>query len=158
MYFSMFHVWRFQQSNTEGCSNDQLIDEILRLGNHSNEVIQVDTQLERNEYGFGLALSGHKNRNMMGTFICGLHPKGAAAEEGSLHIGDELVKVIIILNIPHRYKSLYANNNSLYSTIQPLCFEIVSWDVSLRKKSIERFSIDKTSPQWYEGSSDCNEI
>ena len=99
MYFSIFHVRRFQQSNKEGCSNDQFIDEILRLGNHSNEVIQVDTQLERNEYGFGLALSGHKNRNMMGTFICGLHPKGAAAEEGSLHIGDELVKVIIILNI-----------------------------------------------------------
>merc|ERR1712080_689310 len=67
-----------EQSNKEGCSNDQLIDEILKLGNHSNEVIQVDTELERNEYGFGLALSGHKNRNMMGTFICGLHPKGAA--------------------------------------------------------------------------------
>ena len=78
-----------------------MIDQILRLGNHSNEVIQVDTELERNEYGFGLALSGHKNRNMMGTFICGLHPKGAAAEEGSLHIGDELVKVIIILNKSH---------------------------------------------------------
>ena len=86
-----------------------MIDEILRLGNHSNEVIQVDTQLERNEYGFGLALSGHKNRNMMGTFICGLHPKGAAAEEGSLHIGDELVKVIFILNI------LYPNKNSCYT-------------------------------------------
>ena len=99
-----------------------MIDGILRLGNHSNEVIQVDTQLERNEYGFGLALSGHKNRNMMGTFICGLHPKGAAAEEGSLHIGDELVKVIIILNISQCYKK-YANNNNLYCTIQLLCFE-----------------------------------
>ena len=105
MYFSIFHVWRFQQSNKEGCSNDQLIDEILRLGNDSNEVIQVDTELERNEYGFGLALSGHKNRNMMGTFICGLHPKGAAAEEGSLHIGDELVKVIFILIISNQHKT-----------------------------------------------------
>ena len=53
----------------------------------------IDIELERNEYGFGLALSGHKNRDVMGTFICGIHPKGAAAEEGSLQPGDELVKV-----------------------------------------------------------------
>ena len=53
----------------------------------------IDIELERNEYGFGLALSGHKNRDMMGTFICGIHPKGSAAEEGSLRPGDEIVKV-----------------------------------------------------------------
>ena len=55
------------------------------------EIIEIE--LERNEYGFGLALSGHKNRDTMGTFICGIHPKGAAAEEGSLQPGDELIKV-----------------------------------------------------------------
>ena len=62
----------------------------------------IDIELERNEYGFGLALSGHKNRDTMGTFICGIHPKGAAAEEGSLQPGDELIKVfyqIIIINL-----------------------------------------------------------
>lgn len=56
----------------------------------------IDIELERNEYGFGLALSGHKNRDMMGTFICGIHPKGSAAEEGSLRPGDEIVKVHIL--------------------------------------------------------------
>ena len=50
-------------------------------------------ELERNEYGFGLALSGHQNRDIMGTFICGIHPKGSAAEEGSLQPGDEIIKV-----------------------------------------------------------------
>ena len=53
----------------------------------------IDIELERNEYGFGLALSGHENRDMMGTFICGIHPKGSAAEEGSLQPGDEIIKV-----------------------------------------------------------------
>ena len=43
----------------------------------------IKTELQRNEYGFGLALSGHKNRNIMGTFICGLHPKGSAAQDGA---------------------------------------------------------------------------
>ena len=53
----------------------------------------VETELQRNEYGFGLALSGHKNRNIMGTFICGLHPKGSAAQDGVLQSADELLKV-----------------------------------------------------------------
>ena len=53
----------------------------------------IEIELERNQYGFGLALSGHKNRNIMGTFICGIHPKGSAGEEGSLQPGDELLQV-----------------------------------------------------------------
>merc|ERR1719414_2619211 len=52
----------------------------------------IDIELERNEYGFGLALSGHENHDMMGTFIRGIHPKGSAAEEGSLQPGDEILK------------------------------------------------------------------
>ena len=55
------------------------------------ELIQV--VLKRNDHGFGLALSGHRDRNRMGTYICGINPKGAAAEEGSLKPGDELLKV-----------------------------------------------------------------
>ena len=73
----------------DAISSEEKLDDML----HQLNGELIETQLERNEYGFGLALSGHKNRNMMGTFICGIHPKGAAAEEGSLEPGDELVKV-----------------------------------------------------------------
>ena len=73
----------------DAISSEEKLDDML----HQLNGELIETQLERNEYGFGLALSGHKNRNMMGTFICGIHPKGAAAEEGSLEAGDELVKV-----------------------------------------------------------------
>ena len=54
-------------------------------------VIEID--LKRNDFGFGLALAGHSNRNRMGTFVCGIHPKGAAFEDGQLQVGDELLKV-----------------------------------------------------------------
>ena len=53
----------------------------------------IDIQLKRNDFGFGLALAGHSNRNRMGTFICGLHPQGAAFENGRLQVGDELLKI-----------------------------------------------------------------
>ena len=52
----------------------------------------IETELERNDFGFGLALTGHRDRNRMGTFVCGIHPKGAAAADGALQIGDELLK------------------------------------------------------------------
>ena len=55
----------------------------------------IEIELKRNDFGFGLALAGHSNRNRMGTFICGLHPKGSAFENGQLKPGDELLKVLI---------------------------------------------------------------
>ena len=44
-------------------------------------------------HGFGLAIAGHRHRERMGTFICGLNPEGPAAKEGSLRPGDEILKV-----------------------------------------------------------------
>ena len=55
------------------------------------EVIEVE--VKRNKYGLGLALAGHKDRNRMGTFICGIHPDGPVARDGRLCPGDELLKV-----------------------------------------------------------------
>ena len=43
-------------------------------------------------HGFGLAIAGHRQRERMGTFICGLNPDGPAAKEGSLRPGDEILK------------------------------------------------------------------
>ena len=75
-------------------SKEKLNEIFLEKDFDSSKAEIIEIELERNEYGFGLALSGHKNRDTMGTFICGIHPKGAAAEEGSLQPGDELIKVI----------------------------------------------------------------
>lgn len=56
----------------------------------------IEIAVKRNKYGLGLALAGHKDRNRMGTFICGIHPDGPVAQDGRLKLGDELLKVIEI--------------------------------------------------------------
>lgn len=76
-------------------NEDIIDDDINRTENFkklAGKVVEID--LKRNDFGFGLALAGHSNRNRMGTFICGIHPQGAAFENGQLKVGDELLKVI----------------------------------------------------------------
>ncbi|KAG5875316.1 hypothetical protein JTB14_016903 [Gonioctena quinquepunctata] len=50
-------------------------------------------QLERSSQGLGLSLAGHKDRNCMAVFVCGLNPKGVAFKAGSIQIGDEILEV-----------------------------------------------------------------
>ena len=49
-------------------------------------------------HGFGLAIAGHRQREHMGTFICGLNPDGPAAKEGSLRPGDEILKASLAVS------------------------------------------------------------
>lgn len=81
----------------DGGDADDTEEKINKLENF--KVLQgdvIETQLLRSDVGgYGLALSGHKDRNRMGTFICGINPKGAAAANGLLQEGDELLKVRI---------------------------------------------------------------
>ncbi len=56
--------------------------------------VVVEVRLRKDEkMGFGLALAGPSERERTGTFICGINPGGPAAREGSLRIGDEILKV-----------------------------------------------------------------
>nr|XP_015837296.1 PREDICTED: inaD-like protein isoform X2 [Tribolium castaneum] len=50
-------------------------------------------QLERSSQGLGLSLAGHKDRNCMAVFVCGLNPNGAAYKTGGIQIGDEILEV-----------------------------------------------------------------
>lgn len=53
----------------------------------------VMVKLEKNRRGLGISIAGHKDRNKMAVFICGLNPKGAAFQNGGLKIGDEILEV-----------------------------------------------------------------
>ena len=58
----------------------------------------IEVELTKDpRFGLGLALSGHVDRNRMGTFICGVNPAGPAAAgaggNAALKAGDELLKV-----------------------------------------------------------------
>jgi C-terminal processing protease CtpA/Prc len=50
-------------------------------------------QLERSSQGLGLSLAGHKDRNCMAVFVCGLNPNGSAYKTGGIQIGDEILEV-----------------------------------------------------------------
>lgn len=80
------------ESEDEAEYTEERINELEDFKSLPGDLITVE--LTRNKFGFGLALSGHKDRMRMGTYICGINPSGAAAEEGSLQPGDELLKVI----------------------------------------------------------------
>ena len=83
------------ESSDEEEDQEIIDDDINRSENFAKlqgDVVEIE--IKRNDFGFGLALAGHSNRNRMGTFICGIHPQGAAFENGQLKVGDELLKVI----------------------------------------------------------------
>lgn len=50
-------------------------------------------KVEKEKRTLGIALSGHKDRNRMAVFICGLNPKGSAFKGGQLVVGDEILEV-----------------------------------------------------------------
>jgi len=51
--------------------------------------------LEKDRRGLGISLAGHKDRNRMAVFVCGLNPKGAAHKNGGILIGDEILEVAV---------------------------------------------------------------
>ncbi len=82
------------ESESEDEGEDAMNEDINiqeNFGKLGGQVVEVE--LRQNDFGFGLALAGHSNRNRMGTFICGIHPEGSAAENGKIQVGDELLKV-----------------------------------------------------------------
>nr|CAH7758330.1 unnamed protein product [Callosobruchus chinensis] len=72
-------------------SNFELDKVKKKYSNLGHTVLMV--QLERGGSGLGLSLAGHKDRNCMAVFVCGLNPKGAAYKAGSIQVGDEILEV-----------------------------------------------------------------
>ncbi|XP_070514878.1 multiple PDZ domain protein isoform X2 [Cardiocondyla obscurior] len=59
--------------------------------NLGHKVVMV--AVEKDRRGLGISLAGHKDRNRMAVFVCGLNPKGAAYKNGGLLIGDEILEI-----------------------------------------------------------------
>ncbi|XP_044746782.1 inaD-like protein isoform X2 [Coccinella septempunctata] len=77
-----------EQEDDFGYTTNKVRKKYANLG-HS--IIMV--QLERSSQGLGLSLAGHKDRNCMAVFVCGLNPKGAAFKTGGIQVGDEILEV-----------------------------------------------------------------
>ncbi|GJQ66577.1 inaD [Trypoxylus dichotomus] len=62
-----------------------------KYANLGHSILMV--QLERGGQGLGLSLAGHKDRNCMAVFVCGINPTGAAYRTGGIQVGDEILEV-----------------------------------------------------------------
>uniref|UniRef100_V9IL98 Multiple PDZ domain protein n=3 Tax=Apis cerana TaxID=7461 RepID=V9IL98_APICE len=71
-----------------GYTNMKIQKKYQSLG---HKVILV--QVEKDRRGLGISLAGHKDRNRMAVFVCGLNPKGAAHKTGEISVGDEILEV-----------------------------------------------------------------
>ncbi|XP_078461558.1 multiple PDZ domain protein-like isoform X1 [Lampetra planeri] len=64
-----------------------------RYGHLPGEVLSLDLEKGRGGGGLGLSLAGNKDRSRMSVFVVGVHPDGAAAHDGQIQIGDELLEI-----------------------------------------------------------------
>ncbi|KAF5274368.1 hypothetical protein FQA39_LY07248 [Lamprigera yunnana] len=74
------------------CVRDVVPDEIQKKYAKFGKTVMM-VQLERGQKGLGLSLAGHKDRNCMAVFVCGLNPNGEAFKMGGIEVGDEILEV-----------------------------------------------------------------
>ncbi|XP_059197112.1 LOW QUALITY PROTEIN: inaD-like protein [Centropristis striata] len=62
-----------------------------RYGELRGELLCVE--LEKDRQSLGLSLAGNRDRSRLSIFVVGLHPGGAAARDGRIQVGDELLEI-----------------------------------------------------------------
>lgn len=67
-------------------------EKVQKKYHHLHHEVHLVT-LEKSRRGLGISLAGHKDRNKMAAFICGINPKGTAFKNGELRVGDEILEV-----------------------------------------------------------------
>ncbi|XP_032689961.1 uncharacterized protein LOC116853160 isoform X4 [Odontomachus brunneus] len=90
--------------------------------------------LEKDRRGLGISLAGHKDRNRMAVFVCGLNPKGAAHKNGGLHIGDEILEV----NGCVLQGRCHLNASAIIKGMVGTCFKII---VYRRLKAVDDIAV-----------------
>ncbi|XP_025158990.1 uncharacterized protein LOC105190328 isoform X5 [Harpegnathos saltator] len=90
--------------------------------------------LEKDRRGLGISLAGHKDRNRMAVFVCGLNPKGAAHKNGGLLIGDEILEV----NGCVLQGRCHLNASALIKGMIGTCFKII---VYRRLKAVDDIAV-----------------
>lgn len=78
-------------------------------------------KVEKDRRGLGISLAGHRDRNRMAVFVCGLNPKGAAHKTGEISVGDEILEV----NGCVLQGRCHLNASAMIKGMAGTCFKIV---------------------------------
>lgn len=106
------------------CFSFNFADKIQKKYQHlGHQVLMV--VLEKDRRGLGISLAGHKDRNRMAVFICGLNPKGAAYKNGGLLIGDEILEVVYLTLFFRFLRLTIYDRGSPYDRPQRLLRQVV---------------------------------
>ncbi|CAL7939331.1 unnamed protein product [Xylocopa violacea] len=105
-----------EQEDEFGYTNMKVQKKYHSLG-HKVLLIKV----EKDRRGLGISLAGHKDRNRMAVFVCGLNPKGNAHKVGEILVGDEILEV----NGCVLQGRCHLNASALIKGMAGTCFKIV---------------------------------
>ncbi|XP_066584888.1 multiple PDZ domain protein-like [Prorops nasuta] len=78
-------------------------------------------KVEKDRLGLGISLAGHRDRNKMAVFVCGLNPKGSAYKTGGLQVGDEILEV----NGQVFQGRCHLNASAMIKGMAATCFRII---------------------------------
>ncbi|XP_043504297.1 uncharacterized protein LOC122525516 [Polistes fuscatus] len=105
-----------EQEDEYGYTNMKIQKKYHNLG---HKVLMVKVEKERGS--LGISLAGHKDRNRMAVFICGINPNGAAHKVGGLAVGDEILEVNGMV-----FKGrCHLNASALIKCMAGTCFKII---------------------------------
>nr|XP_039268480.1 multiple PDZ domain protein-like [Styela clava] len=68
------------------------LDEINHEYGHANGELHY-IELEKGNSGLGLSLAGNKEKPQQSIYVVGINPSGAAAKDGRVKVGDELLEI-----------------------------------------------------------------
>ncbi|XP_076762944.1 multiple PDZ domain protein [Xylocopa sonorina] len=105
-----------EQEDEFGYTNMKVQKKYQSLG-HKVLLIKV----EKDRRGLGISLAGHRDRNRMAVFVCGLNPKGNAHKVGEILVGDEILEV----NGCVLQGRCHLNASALIKGMAGTCFKIV---------------------------------
>ncbi|KAG8185095.1 hypothetical protein JTE90_029707 [Oedothorax gibbosus] len=124
------------ESITPTITDNELEKVQKKYGDMKGELIFVTMVKGSNK--LGISLAGNKDRTKMSAFVCGMHPKGMAAKDGSIKIGDELLEVNGVVV----YGRCHLNASAMIKSLSGTAYKIL---LLRREGAIEEMAVKPLS-------------